>query len=81
MKLFRFVTPGLLAISSLAWAVTPEDGQIKAVENGLLPVNVFKGDKPWTLQERMQHFLAATTAGMAQAGSCRCTTRWFGSYW
>ena len=56
MKLFRFVTLSLLAISSQVWAATPQDGQIKAVENGLLPVNVFKGDKPWSLQERMQHY-------------------------
>lgn len=56
MKLIQFLTLSLLAISSLTWAATPEDGQIRAVENGLLPVTVFKGDKPWSLQERMQHY-------------------------
>ncbi|MCJ7557583.1 MAG: beta-lactamase family protein [Gammaproteobacteria bacterium] len=56
MKIVPFLTLGVLVICSPAWGASPESKQIVAVENGLLPVNVFKGDKPWILQERMQHY-------------------------
>ena len=56
MKISPFLAVSLLVISSLAAAAPPESEKIAAVENGLLPANVFEGDKPWTLQERMQHY-------------------------
>jgi CubicO group peptidase (beta-lactamase class C family) len=56
MKNHRLILLALLAccLSGLANAATEQDAS--AVENGLYPANVFKGDKPWTLQERMQHY-------------------------
>jgi len=32
------------------------DEAVSSVENGLYPANVFRGDQPWTLEERMQHY-------------------------
>ena len=55
MKYLRFIILSLFLVASSSWA-SPQDGKITAVENGLLPVSVFKGDQPWTLQERMQHY-------------------------
>ena len=56
MKFFPILTLSLLVIGSPTWATTLESESIAAVESGLLPANIFKGDKPWTLQERMQHY-------------------------
>ena len=55
MNYLRFIVLSLFLVCSSSWA-SPQDGKITAVENGLLPANVFKGDQPWTLQERMQHY-------------------------
>jgi len=55
MNYLRLTTICLLLICSSSWA-GPQDEKIAAVENGLLPVNVFKGDQPWTLKERMEHY-------------------------
>lgn len=55
MKYLHFSVLSLCLICSSLWA-SPQDGKIAAVENGLLPANVFKGDQPWTLQERMKHY-------------------------
>ena len=55
MNYLRFTALSLFLICSSTWA-SPQDGKITAVENGLLPANVFKGDQPWTLQERMQYY-------------------------
>lgn len=55
MKHLRLFTLSLILVCSSAWA-NPQDAQITAVENGLLPANVFKGDQPWTLKERMEHY-------------------------
>ena len=56
MKIIRFFALGILSICASSWAISSDEAKIAAVENGLLPANVFKGDKPWTLQERMQHY-------------------------
>jgi CubicO group peptidase (beta-lactamase class C family) len=55
MKKIHILALSLFFVCSAAWA-DPQDDKITAVENGLLPANVFKGDKPWTLQERMEHY-------------------------
>lgn len=55
MNYLRFTILSSFLICSSSWA-SPQDGKITVVENGLLPANVFKGDQPWTLQERMQHY-------------------------
>ena len=55
MNYLRLTILTLLLICSSTWA-NPQDEKIAAVESGLLPANVFKGDQPWTLQERMQHY-------------------------
>jgi CubicO group peptidase (beta-lactamase class C family) len=55
MNHLRFSVLSLFLICSSSWA-GPQDEKITAVENGLLPANVFKGDQPWTLQERMEHY-------------------------
>jgi len=54
MKLFSFLSLSLVVFCSPTWAAAPDSANITTVENGLLPANVFKGDQPWTLQERMQ---------------------------
>jgi len=51
----HFSVLSLFLICSSTWA-SPQYENITAVENGLLPANVFKGDQAWTLQERMQHY-------------------------
>jgi len=43
-----------LFICSSVWA--NEQELIKDVENSLSPVNTFKGDKLWNLQDRMKHY-------------------------
>jgi CubicO group peptidase (beta-lactamase class C family) len=55
MNHLRFFTFSLLLITLSSWAGSQNE-QITAVENGLLPASVFKGDKPWTMQERMEHY-------------------------
>jgi len=55
MNHLRFSILSFLLICSSSWA-TSQDKQIIAVENGLLPSNVFKGDKTWSLQQRMDHY-------------------------
>jgi len=56
MKILRLVSLQLLVlcISGPVYAATNE--AVSKVENSLYPANVFQGDKPWTLQERMQHY-------------------------
>lgn len=56
MKLFSLLSLSLVIFYSPAWAAPSDSANVDAVENGLLPANVFKGDQPWTLQERMQHY-------------------------
>ncbi len=56
MKILPIITLSLLFLGSTAAADATTESQITAVENGLVPANVFKGDKPWTLEERMQHY-------------------------
>lgn len=56
MKLFSLLSLSFVIFCSPAWAASSDSAKIDAVENGLLPANVFKGDQPWTLQERMQHY-------------------------
>jgi CubicO group peptidase (beta-lactamase class C family) len=55
MNHLRFLILSLFLVGSSSWA-SPQDEHITAVENGLLPANVFKGDQAWTLQERMKHY-------------------------
>ncbi|PKG81004.1 hypothetical protein CXF85_19765 [Colwellia sp. 75C3] len=55
MNHFRILVLFLSLITPSIWA-DQLGKQIKAVENGLLPANVFKGDKPWTLHERMKNY-------------------------
>lgn len=55
MNHLRFLILSLFFICSSSWA-DAQNKQVTAVENGLLPVNVFKGDQPWTLKERMEHY-------------------------
>ena len=52
MNYLRFTVLILFVICLSSWA-SPQDGKITAVENGLLPANVFKGDQPWTKEETL----------------------------
>lgn len=56
MKILRLLALTLLASSLYGPANATMEPSAASVENGLYPANVFKGDKPWTLQERMQHY-------------------------
>jgi len=56
MKLPSFLLNVLLISCLTACASSTDKAKIVAVENGLLPSIVFKGDKPWNLQERMKHY-------------------------
>ena len=76
MNHLRFLALGLFLICSSSWA-SPQDKQITAVENGLLPANVFKGDQPWTLQERMEHY-GVPGVGIAVIYDSRVV--WFKTY-
>ncbi|NQZ23190.1 MAG: class A beta-lactamase-related serine hydrolase [Colwellia sp.] len=56
--MFKYYTRTLgicfLFLCSSSWA--NELKSIKDVENSLSPVNIFKGDKLWNLQDRMKHY-------------------------
>jgi CubicO group peptidase (beta-lactamase class C family) len=54
-----------------------EQELIKSVENSLSPVNTFKGDKLWTLQERMKHY-GVPGVGIAVIKDYKVT--WFKTY-
>ena len=52
----RFLLAILCPLIPLAaLAAGPHDANIALVQNGLRPVNSFKGDTTWTLEERMRH--------------------------
>ncbi len=76
MNQLRLFTIILFLTCSSSWA-SPQDEQITAVENGLLPANVFKGDQPWTLQERMEHY-GVPGVGIAVIHDSRVI--WFKTY-
>lgn len=56
MKFSFSLSFGLLVLCLTSCVSSIDYAKINTVENGLLPTIVFKGDQPWTLQERMQHY-------------------------
>jgi CubicO group peptidase (beta-lactamase class C family) len=50
------ITLGICFLFFCSYSWANEQESIKNVENSLSPVNSFKGDKLWNLQERMKHY-------------------------
>ena len=46
----------VLVLSQVATAQAPVQARIERVQNGLLPPVLVKGDRAWTLQERMKYY-------------------------